>query len=61
MEERYLARNFTKVNAPPWVFLAFFKLCKWYQIAQSIAYFQQLGLMQHIIMVDINIPVDWLS
>ena len=26
----------TKINTPPWVFLTFFKLYKWYQIAQRI-------------------------
>ena len=30
------ACNFTKNNTPSWVFLTFFKLYKWYQIAQSI-------------------------
>ena len=30
--------NFTKNNTPPWVFFTFFKLYKWYQIAQSITY-----------------------
>ena len=30
--------NFTKSNIPPWVFFTFFKLYKWYQIAQSITY-----------------------
>ena len=28
--------NFTKSSTPPWVFSSFFKLYKWYQIAQSI-------------------------
>ena len=32
--------NFTKSNASPWVFFTFFKLCKWYQIVQSITYFK---------------------
>ena len=27
---------FTKSNIPPWVFFLFFKLYKWYQIAQDI-------------------------
>ena len=27
-----------KSNAPPWVFFTFFKLYKWYQIAQRITY-----------------------
>ena len=30
------ACNFTKDNTDPWVFFTFFKLYKWYQIAQSI-------------------------
>ena len=29
--------KFTKSNTRPWVFFRFFKLCKWHQIAQSIA------------------------
>ena len=29
-----LACNFTKSNTPPWVFLTFFKLYKWYQMPQ---------------------------
>ena len=32
------ACNFTKINTPPWVFFTFFKLHKWYQIAQRITY-----------------------
>ena len=31
-----LSCNFTKISTPPWVFFTFFKLCKWYQIAQRI-------------------------
>ena len=31
------ACNFTKSNTPPSVFFMFFKLYKWYQIAQNIA------------------------
>ena len=30
--------NFIKSNTPPWVFFTFFKLSKWYQIAQNITY-----------------------
>ena len=30
------AYNFTKSNTPPWMFFMFFKLYKWYQIAQRI-------------------------
>ena len=32
------ACNFAKSNIPPRVFLTFFKLYKWYQIAQSVTY-----------------------
>ena len=32
------ACNFTKSNTPPWMFFTFFKLYKWYQIAQRITY-----------------------
>ena len=31
------ACNFFKINAPPWVFFSFFKLYKWYEIAQSVS------------------------
>ena len=31
--------NFTKINTPPWAFFTFFKLWKWYQIAQHITYY----------------------
>ena len=30
--------NFSKSNTPLWVLFTFFKLYKWYQIAQNIAY-----------------------
>ena len=33
-----LACNFTKINTPSSVFFTFFKLCKWYQIAERIRY-----------------------
>ena len=32
------ACNFTKIDTPPRVFFTFFKLYKWYQIAQRITY-----------------------
>ena len=32
------ACNFTKRNAPPWVFSTFFEQCKWYHIAQSVSH-----------------------
>ena len=33
------ACNFTKINSPPWMFFTFFKLYKWYQIAQRTIYY----------------------
>ena len=30
--------TFSKSKIPPWVFFTFFKLYKWYQIAQRITY-----------------------
>ena len=30
------ACNITKSNTPRWVFFTFFKLCKWYQIAENV-------------------------
>ena len=30
------AWNFTKINTPTWMFFTFFKVYKWYQIAQRI-------------------------
>ena len=30
--------TFSKSITPPWVFFTFFKLCRWYQIMQSITY-----------------------
>ena len=35
---RYTTCNFTKISTPPWVFFTFFKLYKWYQIAQRTTY-----------------------
>ena len=32
------ASNFTKSITPPWVIFTFFRLYKWYQIAQSASY-----------------------
>ena len=45
---RASACNFTKINTPPWVFFTFFKLYKWYQIAQrtTYAFDEILGLIQ---------------
>ena len=35
---RLKACSFTKSNTPPCMFFTFFKLCKWYKIAQNITY-----------------------
>ena len=32
--------NFTKSNTPPCVFSTFFKLFKWYHMAQNISYYR---------------------
>ena len=37
-----LACNFTKSNTPLWMFFSFFKLYKWYQIAQSVLFILKL-------------------
>ena len=39
------ARNFTKINTPPWVFFTLFKLCKWYQIAQRTTFWKSKTLL----------------
>ena len=36
--EVLISCNFAKINTPPWVFFTFFKLCKWYQIAQRTTF-----------------------
>ena len=46
------ACNFTKINIPPWVFFAFFKLHKWYQIAQRITYIKFSVKNQKKIIID---------
>ena len=33
-----LVCDFTKSDTPPWVFFAFFKLYKWYQMAENASY-----------------------
>ena len=68
MEECYLsllqaqACNFTKNNTPLWVFFTFFKLYKWYQNAQSIAYVQiNLILISAALMLGFNLTIILLS
>ena len=38
----FRACNFSKINTPPWVFFMFYKLYKWYQIAQRTTYFYSI-------------------
>ena len=50
------ACNFTKSNSPPWVFFTFFfKLYKWYQIAQSITQRCDFGICS-IGTLQANVP-----
>ena len=42
--------NFTESNIPPWVFLTFFKLYKWYQIAQHKHYNDISGSLDYNIL-----------
>ena len=42
VEFRAEACNFTNGKTPPWAFFMFFKLYKWYQIAQSITHMCQV-------------------
>ena len=39
------ACNFTKINTISWVFFTFFKLYKWYQIAQRITLLLSINLI----------------
>ena len=40
----------TKSNTRPWVFFMFFKLCKWYQIAQNITYARAISSINTFIL-----------
>ena len=55
-----LACNFTKSNILPWVFFTFFKLCKWYQIAQHITYNARRKLVFFIV-TSISLAVNPVS
>ena len=50
----WIACNFTKINTPPWVFFTFFKLYKWYQIAQRTTYFKSCWYSLHKKFVQTN-------
>ena len=43
--------NFIKSNTPPLVFFTFFKLYKWYQIAQRITYREIYNILRLIVTV----------
>ena len=49
---KLLACNFTKSNTPPWVFFTFFKLYRWYQIAQNITF---VSCMHYLHFVKISV------
>ena len=57
-----LACNFTKSNTPPWVFFTFFKLYRWYKIAQRITIYHReycfyLTKWNHLVFWNyVNIP-----
>ena len=38
MTSFHMKQKTCNLYSPPWVFFTFLKLCKWYQIAQSITY-----------------------
>ena len=40
--------GFTKINTPPWLFFTFFKLYKWYRIAQRITYHSTSHYDSHV-------------
>ena len=49
VENTHAGMLFTKSNTPARVFFMFFKLYKWYQIAQSISYvFRSLIIMRNL-------------
>ena len=63
--EKHSRRNVTfskvagfKSNTPSWKFFTFFKLYKWFQIAQSIIYFLLRNLMTFSTLNDDNINID---
>ena len=54
------ACNFTKCYTPPWVFFAFFKLYKWYQIVQSITFaLRRLQTSYRVYSGRINKPINF--
>ena len=48
------AYNFPKSNTLPWGIVQFFKLYKWYQIAQSVSYEDKSSLTFHFHKVDLG-------
>ena len=48
--------NFTKSNIPPWVYFTFFKLFKWYQIAQRITIVLSLNAEAAKFQEEMNLP-----
>ena len=51
----------TKSNTPTWVFFTFFKMYKWYQIAQQIAYcHENIAVKEHKIHL-VAFPINTLK
>ena len=46
-----------KINTPPWVFFTFFKLYKWYQIAQSISY----DVLNLPMTLSLHVPLNFIN
>ena len=51
------ACKFTKSNFPSWVFFTF-KLCKWYEIAQSITYVKFVMMLAPDVVLTCKFPSD---
>ena len=49
--------NFTKINTPPWVFFTFFKLYKWYQIAQRTTFMLLLISLYSRPIPNVSVPI----
>ena len=51
--------KYTKSNTPPWVFFTFFKLYKWYQIAQRITYMSWVIDKSWLMQESPGLKSDW--
>ena len=55
------ACNFTRSNTPLWVFFAFFKLHKWYQIMQRITWKHRISCTRNYERNIHYLPALWLT